>query len=129
MGSKQDYLENKVLDHVLRNTTYTQAATVYSALFTVIPSDSTGGTEVAVGSYVRVATSFGTAASGSASNTNVVTFATAATAYTVVGWALCQTSTLNSTNTILYWATVTTLAIGVGDQATFAAAGIVITED
>ena len=129
MGSKQDYLENKVLDHVLRNTTYTQAATVYSALFTTIPSDATGGTEVTVVGYARVATSFGTAASGSASNTNVVTFATAATAYTVVGWALCETSTLNSTNTILYWATVTTLAIGVGDQATFAAAGIVITED
>jgi hypothetical protein len=30
---------------------------------------------------------------------------------------------------LLYWATVVTVAIAIGDQATFAAGGIVITED
>jgi len=46
MGGMSQYLANKILDQVLRNTTYTQPATVYSALFTVVPSDSTAGTEV-----------------------------------------------------------------------------------
>lgn len=133
MGSKADFLENKLLDHVLRNVTYTQPATVYSALFTVIPSDSTGGTEVtnASSGYTRVATTFVTAGAttaGSTQNTGAVTFATAAAAYTVVGWALLDTSTVAAGN-MLYWATVTTLAIAINDQATIAIGGIVITED
>jgi len=133
MGSKADFLENKILDHVLRNTTYTQPATVYSALFTVIPSDSTAGTEVtnASSGYTRVATTFCTAGAtvaGQMTNTGAVTFATAAAAYTVVGWALMDTPTVGAGN-ILYWATVTTLAFSIGDQATFAVGGIVVTED
>lgn len=130
MGSKSDYLENKLLDHVLRNTTYTQPATVYSALYTVIPSDSTAGTEVtnASSGYTRVATTFSTAASGQIVNSGSVTFVTAAARYTVVGWAVLDTSTVAAGN-ILYWATVTTLALSIGDQATFAASAITITED
>ena len=131
MGSKADFLENKVLDHVLRNTLYTQPATVYSALFTVIPSDSTGGTEVtnASSGYTRVATTFCTAGAtvtGQSVNTGAVTFTTAAAAYTVVGWGLMDAITAGN---LLYWATVTTLAIAINDQATFAIGGIVITED
>ena len=131
MGSKADFLENKVLDHVLRNTTYTQPATVYSALFTVIPSDSTAGTEVtnASSGYTRVATTFCTAGAtvaGQSVNIGAVTFATAAAAYTVVGWGLMDAITAGN---LLYWATVTTLAIAINDQATFAIGGITVTED
>ena len=133
MGSKSDYLENKFLGAVGNAATYTAPATVYSALFTVIPSDATAGTEVTNTSsgYTRVATTFCTAGvttAGSMTNTGSVTFATAADGYTVVGWSLTDAATVGAGNN-LYWATVTTLAIGVGDQATFAAGGIVITED
>lgn len=133
MGSKSDFLENKMLDHVLRNTTYTQPATVYSALFTVVPSDSTNGTEVtnASSGYTRVATTFCTAGAtttGQSVNISAVNFVTAAAAYTVVGWALYDTSTVGAGNP-LYWATVTTQAFSIGDQPTIAAGGITITED
>lgn len=133
MGSKSDFLENKTLDTALRNGSYTGATTVYSALYTVIPSDSTAGTEVtnAASGYTRVATTFSTAGAtvtGQTVNIGAVTFATAAAAYTVVGWAVLDTSTVGAGN-ILYWATVTTLAIAINDQATFAIGGIVITED
>lgn len=133
MGSKSDYLENKILDHVLRNTLYTQPATVYSALFTVLPSDSTGGTEVtnASSGYTRVATTFCTAGAtvtGQSVNTTTKTFVTAAAAYTIVGWGLFDTSTVAAGN-LLYWSTVTTLALSIGDSATFAAGGMVVTED
>jgi hypothetical protein len=131
MGSKADYLENKILDHVLKGTTYTAPSAVYSALFTVIPSDSTGGTEVTTASsgYTRVATTFssgGATVTGQSVNTGAVTFTTAAAAYTVVGWGLLDAATAGN---LLYWATVTTLAIAINDQATFAVGGIVITED
>lgn len=129
MGSKSDYHENKVLE-VLRGNNYTAASTVYSALFTVIPSDSTAGTEVtnASSGYTRVATTFATAAAGAVYNSGAVTFATAAAAYTVVGWGLLDTSTVAAGN-LIYWATVTTLAIAINDQATFAVSAISITED
>jgi hypothetical protein len=131
MGSKTDYLEEKWLDHTLRGTTYTAPAAVYSALFTAIPSDAGGGTEVTTASsgYTRVLSTFSTAgatATGQSANSGAVTFATAAAGYTVVGWALMDAATAGN---MLYWATVTTLAIGIGDQATFAVGGIVITED
>lgn len=132
MGGKTNYLSNKLLDQDLRNVTYTQPATVYSALFTVIPSASTGGTEVtnASSGYTRVATTFCTAGAtvaGQSVNLTARTFITAAAAYTIVGWGLMDTSTVGAGN-MLYFATVTTLALSIGDQATFAAGGIVVTE-
>jgi len=131
MGSKSDYLENKVLDEVCNAVEYTTPAAVYSALFTVIPSDSTAGTEVTSAScgYTRVASTFcsaGATTAGSLTNTGAVTFATAVEGYTVVGWGLKDAATAGNN---LYWATVTTLAIAINDQAVIAVGGIVITED
>ena len=54
MSNFSDYLENKLIDHVLRNTAYTVPSGVYVALFTAAPSDAGGGTEVTGGSYARV---------------------------------------------------------------------------
>ena len=130
MGTKSNYLENKLLDGVLRNTQYTVPTTVYSALFTVIPSAATGGTEVtnASSGYTRVATTFCTAgatAAGQSVNVSGLTFVTAAAAYTVVGWAVMDAITAGN---LLYWATVTTIAFAIGDQATIAVGGAVVTE-
>jgi hypothetical protein len=49
-----DFLENKLVDHVLRNTAYTMPTTIYVGLYTAAPSDAGGGTEVTGGSYARV---------------------------------------------------------------------------
>ena len=131
MGSKSDDLSNRILDQIVNDAVYTQGTTVYSALFTIIPSDTTGGTEVtntATG-YTRVATTFcsaGATSPGQVVNTAAVTFATSTEAYTVVGWGLMDAITAGN---VAYWATVTTLAIGIGDQATFGIGAIVITED
>jgi len=132
MGSKANYLENQILDHILRGETYTAPTAVYSALFTVIPSDSSAGTEVtqASSAYTRIATTFTTAgatATGQSVNSGAVSFTTAAADYgAVVGWALMDAATAGN---MLYWSTVTTVTIASGDQPTFAAGGIVITED
>lgn len=55
MSALSDYLENKLVDHVLRGQSFTPPATVYVALFTAPPSDAGGGTEVSGGAYARVA--------------------------------------------------------------------------
>lgn len=90
MGAMSDYLENHLLDFVLRAQTYTAPTTTYVALFTATPSDSGGGTEVSGGGYARVAVTSGltewagtqsaasttasTGTSGTTSNNNVLTF-------------------------------------------------------
>lgn len=133
MGSKANFLENAILDHILLGSTYTAPTGVYSALFTVIPSDSTGGTEVTTtdSSYTRVQTTFSTAgltATGQSVNSGAVNFATitAGATITVVGWGLLDAATAGN---LLYWATVTSTSLNVGDQATFPAGNITITED
>lgn len=56
-ASMSDYLENKLIDHLFRGSAlaYTAPVTQYLALATTTGSDSACGTEVATGSYARVA--------------------------------------------------------------------------
>ena len=54
MSAMSDYLENKLVDHILRNTAFTMPTTIYVGLYTGAPSDAGGGTEVTGGSYARV---------------------------------------------------------------------------
>lgn len=90
MAAMSNYLENKLIDWLLRGQTFTPPATVYVGLFTAAPSDTGGGTEVTGGNYARasIASSManwaGTQSSGSTtassgtggttSNNNAVTF-------------------------------------------------------
>ena len=53
MSAFSDFLENKLLDHVLRNTAYTMPTGIYVALFTTASSDAGPGTEPAGGGYAR----------------------------------------------------------------------------
>lgn len=57
-GSFSDYLEKKLLDHVLGGVAYTPPATVYVGLATAAITDATTGTTVTEptgGAYARVA--------------------------------------------------------------------------
>lgn len=48
------YLKHKILNHVLRNTTYTPPNPIYIALYTSDPTDLDGGTEISGSGYARV---------------------------------------------------------------------------
>ena len=50
-----DYLENKLIDWLVRGQVFTPPATVYVGLATTSGSDAACGTEVSGGSYARVA--------------------------------------------------------------------------
>lgn len=73
-----DYLEEKLLNHVLRNVAYTPAATVYLSLHTADPGD-TGASEVSGGSYARIALTFAAAVNpgGTSATSADATFAAA----------------------------------------------------
>jgi hypothetical protein len=74
MAEFSNYLENAVINAVLRNTTYTSPTTVYVALFTTDPTDADTGNEVAVGSYARTAVTFDAPSNGVTSNSADVEF-------------------------------------------------------
>ena len=133
MGSKADYLENELLDHVLGGADYTRPATVYVALYTVTPSDTGGGTEVTGGSYARVsvtnnATNWPAASGGAKANGTAITFTTATADWgTVVAFAILDAVTGGN---FLYWGAVTpNQSIPSGVTADFAIGDLDITED
>jgi hypothetical protein len=75
MGSISDYLENKLLDHVLGTAAYSPPATVYIGLSTANPLDDASGlAEPSGGGYARKAVTFGAAASRAVSNSAQVDF-------------------------------------------------------
>ena len=101
MSSKTDYLENKILDHVLRNTAYTSPTTVYVGLFTAAPSDAGGGTEVSGNGYAREAVTFSAASGGATANSGLITFDTPSGSWgTVTHFGIFDALT---TGNLLYW--------------------------
>lgn len=72
--SASDYLEAKVLDHVLRNTAYTPPTTVYMSLHTENPDEDGSGTELSGNGYSRQAITFAAASNGEIANSAAVEF-------------------------------------------------------
>lgn len=140
MAAMSDYLENKLIDALFRGQSFTFPTTVYAALYTANPTDSSAGTEVTGGSYARVAITCSTAnfagtqsagsttassgTSGTTSNNIVITFpAPTANWGTVTGVALMDAST--SGNVLVYGALSTSKVVNSGDAApTFPAAAL-----
>lgn len=131
-GSKSDYLEGKVLDHVLGGTTYSAPATVYIALFTSAPTETSGGVEVTGGGYARAAVTNNTsnwpaAIAGVKKNGTRISFPTATGAWgTILGSAIFDAPTGGN---MLWWASISNISVVEGDTASFPANSITITED
>ena len=71
MAAISNHLENELLDHILRNSSWGPPANVYLALYTTNPTDADSGTEVDVD---RQAITFGAASSGTCSNSAELSF-------------------------------------------------------
>lgn len=132
-GSKSDYLENKLLDHVLGATAYSAPAAIYFGLFTAAPSDAGGGTEVTGGSYARVSllnntTNFPNASGGVKKNGTAVVWPTATALWGLV--VAIGVYDAPSGGNLLFWATLpVSKSIDVGDTLTLPINGLTITED
>lgn len=135
MSAASNYLENKVLDHVLGNTTYTPAATLYVALFTTSGTSQDvldrleAGTltdEVSGGSYARKTVTFAAASGGSASNSSTVTF-DAATANWGTVTHIAVVDALTSGNVLYYGALTASKTISTGDTFQVTSGNLTIT--
>jgi hypothetical protein len=108
-----NYLENKILLHVLSNTAYTSPTTVYLGLHTADPTDAGTGTEVSGGSYARQ--SFASTISGNAaSNTSAIEFPTATGSWGTVGWVAVWDN-LTGGNLLFHGALTASKTIASGD--------------
>jgi len=126
--SFSNYLELEVLDHVFGGSAYSAPGTIYAALFTVAPSDTGGGTEVSGGSYARQSMAFGTAASGSISNSGSVEYPTATADYgTVVAMGLFDAA--SSGNLLAYGNLTANKTVSNGDVFRFNASSVTISLD
>lgn len=115
MSAASNYLENKVLDHVLTATSYTAPSTRYLALFintsgnaatnleagTLTDEVSTSGT-----AYSRQTVTFASASSGTSATNATVTFSAATANWgTITHVAVMDASTSGN---VLFWGAVTT---------------------
>jgi hypothetical protein len=114
-NAASNYLENKVLDHVLRVTSYSQPSGLWLALFnntstnaatnleagTLTDEVSTSGT-----AYTREAVTFAAASGGSSATSATVTFDTATANWgSITHVAVMDAATSGN---VLFWGAVTT---------------------
>ncbi|BAQ90029.1 b-glycanase [uncultured Mediterranean phage uvMED] len=108
-----DYLENKVLDFVFSGGSFSQPGTKYLALYTVAPTDSSAGTEVTGGGYVRQTVTLTTSGSDT-TNSAAVEYPTATAGYgTVVAVAVLDAS--SGGNMLAYASLTANKTIATGD--------------
>lgn len=144
MAALSNYLENKIVDHLLRATAYTAPATVYVGLLTAAPSDTGGGTEVSGNAYARVAVTSATTAwtgthgtttgassgtNGTVSNAATITFPTPTPAGwgTVTHFGVYDASTAG--NLLFYAALTTSKTINASDVVSFAVGALTLQID
>ena len=114
MAELSDYLENKLLDHVLRGTSYTSPTTVYVGLYTSDPGDDNSGTEVSGGSYARQAISVTTASGGIVTSSADVTFPQATADWGTVSH-IGLLDAVSSGNLLMHTGLTTSKTISPGD--------------
>ena len=128
MAEFSDYLENKVLDHVLRNTSYTSPTTAYVGLFTSDPTDAGSGTEVSGGSYARQALSVTTASGGIVTSSADVTFPQATASWGTISH-IGILDALTSGNLLMHTPLTTAKTIDNGDILKISSGNLTVTLD
>lgn len=129
-----DVVENKVLDHLVNNTSYTMPTPSLGLWTSAVGDTSTAATagELTYTTYARMAissTNMSPAASGSVTNDVAITFpAVTAGGGTVTFWMLCSSSSGAGDNIV--WGTATSTVISTTQTPpTIAIGGFVITLD
>lgn len=131
MGAASNYLETKILQHVLTATTYAQPSR-YLALFTADPGEagaftneiSTSGT-----AYARQAATF-TVSGDTASTNATVTFPTATANWgTITHVAVVDSDVEGSGNVLFYGAVTTSKTIETGDTFQISSGNLTVSLD
>ncbi len=125
---KTNYLEDALVNHVLRNTVMTSPSTVYLALFSGNPGEAGGGTELSGNGYARIAITFGTPSpSGVVNNTNTLTFSASGGAWLgIVAHAIMDA--VSGGNMLYYETGVSGPTLADGESYEFGSGDIAVTE-
>lgn len=134
MAAMSDYLENKLIDFLLRGQAYVAPTGLHVGLLTAAPSDTGGGTEVSGNAYARqnlapsltnwagtqaaASTVASSGTSGTTSNNAAITFPTPTASWgTVTHFGVWDASTAG--NLLIYGALSIAKTINQGDTVTF----------
>lgn len=136
MGSFSDYLENKLLDHIVGKTSFT-IPTVYIALCTADPTDAGTGASMNevpnTNSYARKSTAGGdwdVAAAGAIANAVAIEFAQASGSWgTITHFALVDSGTHGAGNMLAHGNLTASKVVTDGDTVIFAIGDLDITLD
>jgi hypothetical protein len=121
--SMSDYLENALLNAVLRNTPYTSPSQVYVALFTSDPTDAGTGTEVSGGGYTRQAVTFNAPLNGQVTNSTDILFPIATASWgTITHFGIYDAAT--GGNLLFHGVLQTSKTISTDDQLKIAAGAL-----
>lgn len=126
--SFSDYLENALLDHLFRKSTFSAPDNIYVALFTSDPGEDGSSGEVSAASYDRVSTTgsdWNTAAAGSVTNASLIEFNIATGSWgTVSHFGLWDSG---STGNFIGGGSVTTAtSVSEGDTPRFSAGSLTV---
>lgn len=128
MAEFSNYLENKILDHVLKNISYTSPTTAYVGLFTSDPTDAGTGTEVSGGSYARQILSVTTASAGITTSSGDITFPQATGSWGTISH-IGILDALTSGNLLMHTALTTAKTIDSGDILKISSGNLTVTLD
>jgi hypothetical protein len=131
MGAFSNYLEEKIVEHFLRNSAVASPATIYLALFESDPGEDASGTETSFTSYARqVSTWTALDGAGQTKNVGAVTFpanGNASAAAVITHAAIFDAAT--GGNALLYGPLAASKTLAVGDVLSFAANALALTLD
>lgn len=128
MSAKSNYLEGKLIEHVLRNVAYTSPSAVYLSLHTANPDEDGSGTEVSGNNYSRQQITFGAHSNGACANTSAEEFEASGGSFGTVTHFGIWDSSSGSTNLLYYGALSASKVVADGDKLNFAVGSITITE-
>lgn len=128
MAEFSDYLEAKLLNHVLRNTSYTPPTTTYVGLFTAAPSDTASGTEVSGGSYARQPLSVTTATAGIVTSSGDITFPQATASWGTISH-IGILDAVTSGNLLMYTSLTTSKSIDTDDILKISSGNLTVSLD
>lgn len=145
MANMSNYLENKLVDFLFRGGSYTPPNTLYIALCTATPTDTSTGSnisEISGGNYARQSLSSVSGSwystqgdnSGTSSGTNGTTSNSSALTWSSVTWsgtvsAVAVCDALSAGNVLFYSALSASKTIAAGDSISFPVSGISIQLD
>ena len=133
MTALSNYAENKILDHLFKNTSYTSPQ-AYIGYFTDTITDASVPTEVSGNGYarIRIDNKMGSASSGSITNTTAITFnaASGGDHGTIVAIAIFDSvDATGSNNMLAYGSLSSSKTISDGDQLNIASSNLTISID